>query len=311
MKKISISTINQKIKEGASEFVSECSKRYANKLEETAQTIYETREEKPVLLISGPSGSGKTTTAIKLDELLEAKGITVHTISLDDYFLPADQYVIRYDKHGKPDYETPDRIDFELLKKDMTRLWNGERVTLPKFNFADQSRGQGETISLGKNEMVAIESIHALNPIITNGVQGMANTMYISVRRRTELEDGTMLHPKFHRLMRRLIRDRSYRGRSFADTLDMFKSVQLGEDKYIMPYKHEATIQIDTYFAYEPALYKKYILDELEKTAETYEGFEPFEPMLRALREIDPLDESLIPANALCREFIGGSSYSY
>ena len=60
MKKISISTINQKIKEGASEFVSECSKRYANKLEETAQTIYETREEKPVLLISGsedPVGS--------------------------------------------------------------------------------------------------------------------------------------------------------------------------------------------------------------------------------------------------------------
>ena len=71
MKKISISTINQKIEEGASEFVSECSKRYANKLEETAQTIYEKKEEKPVLLISGPSGSGKTTTAIKLDELLD------------------------------------------------------------------------------------------------------------------------------------------------------------------------------------------------------------------------------------------------
>ncbi len=311
MKKISTYTINQKIAEDALQFVEECSQRYEKKLEQTAQSIFEQREQKPVLLISGPSGSGKTTTAIKLDELLEAKGITVHTISLDDYFLPADRYVIKLDKHGKPDYETPDRIDFELLERDMTKLGKGEKVTLPKFNFANQTRGEGKTITLGKNEMVSIESIHALNPIITKGAQETANTLYISVRRRTELSDGTLLHPKYHRLMRRLIRDRSYRGRSFADTLDMFRSVQLGEDKYIMPYKHEATFQIDTYFAYELALYRKYLLDELEKTAMTYDGFEPFEPMLQALRETKPLDDSLIPANALCREFIGGSSYNY
>ena len=91
----------------------------------------------------------------------------------------------------------------------------------------------------------------------------------------------------------------------------MFKSVEKGEDLYIMPYKAEARFQIDTYFAYEPAVYKKHLLEGLEETAREYEGFDRFMPMLEALRQVDPLDEVVVPDNALCREFIGGSIYEY
>lgn len=311
MKKISIRNINEKIKAGADEFVLECTERYDSKLREAAEIIAAEHEQKPILLLAGPSGSGKTTTALKLDEMLESKGVITHTISLDDYFLPSDRYTVPIGKDGKPNYETPDRIDWEQLKEDMIRLGKGEEVRLPKFIFSSQTRAEGEAIRVTGKEIITFEGIHALNPFITNGVGASANTMYVSVRRRTELADGTMLHPKFHRLMRRLIRDKQYRGRAFSETLDMFKNVEKGEDLYIMPYKAEARFQIDTYFAYEPAVYKKHLLEGLEETAREYEGFDRFMPMLEALRQVDPLDEVVVPDNALCREFIGGSIYEY
>ena len=37
-------------------------------------------------LIRGPNGSGKTTTAMKISEALETKGIKTHSVSMDDYF---------------------------------------------------------------------------------------------------------------------------------------------------------------------------------------------------------------------------------
>lgn len=83
--------------------------------------------------------------------------------------------------------------------------------------------------------------------------------MYVSVRSRLELKDGELLHPCYIRLMRRLIRDGFFRGRSAAETLDMFDSVEAGENKYIMPYKHRAEFSVDTFHAYEPALYKNYL----------------------------------------------------
>ncbi len=311
MKKISIGLINEKIGNGADAFVYECHERYEGKLAEAADAIYSRSSTAPILLLAGPSGSGKTTTALKLDELLESRGVTTHTISLDDYFLPADRYVMKYDKKGRPNYETPDRIDCDLLREDIEKLAKGEEVTLPKFIFSNQTRTSGETLRLDGHEIVVFEGIHALNPEVTGEMGERASCMYVSVRRRTELADGTMLHPKFLRLMRRLIRDKAYRGREFAETLDMFDSVQSGENKYIMPFKARAEFQIDTYFAYEPALYKSYLLEGLEQTASTYEEFERFMPMLEALRQVDSIGEEIIPDNALAREFIGGSIYSY
>ena len=40
----------------------------------------------PIVLLSGPSGSGKTTTAMKIEEELERRGVQTHTISMDNYF---------------------------------------------------------------------------------------------------------------------------------------------------------------------------------------------------------------------------------
>jgi phosphoribulokinase/uridine kinase family protein len=193
----------------------------------------------------------------------------------------------------------------------MEKINSGEEVVLPKFEFSEQCRRDGEKLRRNKNDIVVFEGIHALNPEVTGAAGDYARCMYVSVRSRLELKDGELLHPCYIRLMRRLIRDGFFRGRSAAETLDMFDSVEAGENKYIMPYKHRAEFSVDTFHAYEPALYKNYLLDTLRRESRSYKDFERFLPMLKALEEIEPVMLESVPVNSLAREFVGESSYSY
>ena len=93
-----------------------------------------------------------------------------------------------------------------------------------------------------------MEGIHALNPDVIGHSDEYTNRVYVSVRTRLE-SGGELLHPSKIRLMRRLIRDKLYRGRSITETMEFFKSVERGEDLYIMPYKHRASFDIDTFIA--------------------------------------------------------------
>lgn len=311
MKKIHVSAINRKVRDDEKLFVEECDRKYNEKLVAIADSIEEHQKEKPILLLAGPSGAGKTTTALKIEEILDGRGIHTHTISMDDYFLPSDSFTAVIGEDGKPDYESPDRIDRKLLYEHMEKINSGEEVVLPKFEFSEQCRRDGERLRRKKNDIVVFEGIHALNPEVTGAAGDYARCMYVSVRSRLELKDGELLHPCYIRLMRRLIRDGFFRGRSAAETLDMFDSVEAGENKYIMPYKHRAEFSVDTFHAYEPALYKNYLLDTLRRESRSYKDFERFLPMLKALEEIEPVMLESVPVNSLAREFVGESSYSY
>ena len=52
--------------------------------ERAADRIMENMSKSPIVLLSGPSGSGKTTTAMKICEVLESRGIRTHGVSLDN-----------------------------------------------------------------------------------------------------------------------------------------------------------------------------------------------------------------------------------
>lgn len=311
MNKIHVNAINRKISLDERLFVEECDKKYLEKLTKIADSIEQSYEEKPILLLAGPSGAGKTTTALKIEEILDNRGIHTHTISMDDYFLPASRFSAAVGEDGKPDYEAPDRIDIDLLYDHMNRISNCEEVVLPRFEFASQRRFDGASLKRDKKDIVVFEGIHALNPTVTGAAGEFARCMYVSVRSRLELSDGELLHPCYIRLMRRLIRDGRYRGRSAAETLDMFDSVEAGENKYIMPYKQRAEFSVDTFHAYEPAIYKGFLLKTLEQESAVYKDFERFLPMLKTLGEISPISLEAVPADSLAREFIGGSCYSY
>jgi uridine kinase len=111
--------------------------------------------------------------------------------------------------------------------------------------------------------------------------------------------------------MRRIVRDKLFRGRGISETLEFFKWVQRGEQRFIMPHKDKAMFDIDTFIAYEPAVYKPIILDELLAVRDSYPDYDQFRDLEEFLTEIDGMSTDEVPVNSLVREFVGGSHYDY
>lgn len=308
---ISTENINSGIENNAERFIESSERIYMQQLRTAAEKIYASREEKPLVLLSGPSGSGKTTTALRIALLLGQKGLSIHTLSMDNYFLPADAGEFPVDEDGKPDLESPYRLDIPMFSEHLEKLSKGEPVDMPVFDFVTQSRSDFIPVARKSNEIIIIEGIHALNPEVTGDSDDFTTCMYVSVRTRIRTRFGHTLHPRKIRLMRRLNRDRLFRSRSLEDVFDMFKSVTNGEEKYIMPYKNRATIEIDSFLPYEASVYAKMLKSDVENNREAFAAIEDGDIMLKVLSELEPLSEELVPSNSLVREFIGGSSLNY
>ena len=116
-----------------------------------------------------------------------------------------------------------------------------------------------------------------------------------------------MLNPAKIRLMRRMIRDRNFRKRSLDETMSMYNSVQAGENKYIMPYKTRSDYDIDTFLAYEMSVYRYNLLDDLR----LMENKQELSDVIEILSSLAPMDNELVPRDALIREFIGKGEFKY
>ncbi len=306
---IDIRDINNGLAENAAGYIGECEEIYRDRISEAAGKIYMCAQERPLVLMSGPSGSGKTTGAMRIGKLLNEKGLSVHIISMDNYFLPEGMGNIPLDENGSADLESPYRMDIPLFREHLEKLFRCEPVDIPKFNFRTQSRSAGETMIRKKNEIIILEGIHALNPEVTGNTGDHTTCVYVSVRTRIKNSMGELLHPRYIRLMRRLCRDKLFRGRSVAEVFEMLPSVTRGEDLYIMPYKDRADIEIDTFLAYEAAVYASTLMEDLKNT-EAVSG-EKYPELYKTLRELYPLSGENVPEDSLVREFIGGSSFTY
>ncbi|MCL2638470.1 MAG: nucleoside kinase [Oscillospiraceae bacterium] len=257
---------------------------------------------KPIVLITGPSGSGKTVTAHRLRAELTKLGAATHIISMDNYFKPL--------KGGTDgvDLESPDRVDRELFAEQAEKILSGEEITLPIFNFQKQDREWGGKFRRGEGEFVIFEGIHMLNPLVSGCLAGHASSVYVSVRTRLKSALGHSLHPSKIRLMRRFVRDKLFRARTFFQTMEHFNNVQRGEKLHIMPYKKHAEFDIDTFVPYETNVYKKHIFAELaaapEKNNFVYE-------LLMFLEELENIADEFVPEDSLVREFIGGNTLMY
>lgn len=278
---------------------------YASQLISAAERIFEEREQRPVVLISGPSGSGKTTSAKRVEHLLEERGVNTHTISMDNYFLPTEETEKARDENGNIDFESPHRLDIPLFREHLEKLYRCEEIEIPSFDFAAQQRRTGMPLKRNEGDLVILEGIHALNPLVTGDSEEFTNCIYVSVRTRLEDDNGELLHPSKIRLMRRLMRDKLFRGRSLAETFEFFKSVERGENLYIMPFKNRANFDIDTFISYEAMVYRDILLPELEQARGSYPDYAQYADIERFLEKLAPVDRALVPEYSLIKEFIG------
>ena len=307
--------INRRLKEDPAEFVAECDGVYQKRLETAADRILERMKVSPIVLLSGPSGSGKTTTALKLEQQLERRGVQTHTISMDNYFKTLNRRTVPRNAEGDIDYESPKLLDMDLLDETFTKLSRGEWVIVPKFEFARQMRNdsRGTPLKLDKNEIAIFEGIHALNDDIS-GRHPEATTLYISAR--SNILEGEALRFKgtWMRISRRAVRDYNFRGTDLVETLSMWYNVRRGEKAYISPFKGRANVIIDSSLRYEVPVFANYadpLRAAVERVPADNERRAELESMVEAFRYFQPLDPALVPADSLIREFIGGGSYHY
>ena len=305
---ITTRTINGKIVADESGFITESENFVLSQIDNTAEKIADSLDEKPIILIAGPSGSSKTTSAMKLSSAIKKHGVNVCYISMDKYFKNFTQHERELKRQGKIDLESPDRVDIDYLNNDIDTLINGGEIDIPKYDFPTNTRTlSGDKLSRNGG-FVIIEGIHALNDKLMSKNEGCASRIYVSVRTRVVDSNGDKLHPCKIRMMRRMIRDKLYRGRDIEETIKMFPNVQHGENKYIMPFKGSADFNIDTFIKYEPNVYKHILFDELEQLAPKYADVRD---IVNALDEVDAIVPDKIPSDAMIREFIGGSSLHY
>ena len=304
--------INDRIRADAKGFLEECDFSFRRRVEEAANRIINRTAESPIVLLSGPSGSGKTTTALKLEEELERRGISTHTISMDNYFRTMNPKTAPRTPEGAIDYESPLNLDIELLDETFTKLSRGEEVIIPKFEFARQMRNdaRGRPLKLAKNEIAIFEGIHALNDDIA-GRHPEATKLYISAR--SNVCDGDLLRFKgtWMRLTRRAVRDFNFRGTDISTTLDMWADVRRGEKLYISPFKNKADVIIDSSLRYEVSVMKNYALPMLQAVPEENQRRAELLDLIDAFQWFEPIDPELVARDSLIREFIGGGSYKY
>lgn len=310
---LSLTEINEALRRDAAGFIAQCDAAYQADIAAAARRIAENRKSSAIVLLSGPSGSGKTTTSMKICEELERLGIRSHPIAMDDYFETVDPETSPRGPDGQLDFESPFCLDVELLNHHMALLERGETIFIPHYEFARQMRSDihGRPLRLGRDEIAVFEGIHALNDIFV-GRNPNAVRLYISARSDVVDDSGeTVFKGTWTRLSRRLMRDGAQRGHDVSFTLKLWSGVRRGEKLYISPFRENATILFNSSFGYELPVYAGAVPQLLREVPQGCSRREEILQMREAFGLFSPLDASLVPADSLIREFIGGGVYRY
>lgn len=293
-------------------FVEEGDAQYGKKVKKAVELILENRSKSPIVLLSGPSGSGKTTTSMKIAQELEKRGVGTHYVGMDDYFKTIDPETVPRTAEGEMDLESPLCLDMDLLNQHFTKLAEGKRIFVPKYEFSRKMRIQepSKSIKLKNDEIVLFEGIHALNDMITD-VHPEAFKLYISARSDVEFGGKVVFKRTWFRLVRRTVRDYNFRGADPAETMSMWANVRRGEKANISPFKNKADYQFDSSLPYELAVFNTTATKLFSSVPEGIERFDELRAVLPALQLFGHISEDCVAPDSLIREFIGGGIYEY
>ncbi len=296
--------INEKARVAPEAMVEEAESRYHDRLDSIAEKIY-SNEQKRIVMLAGPSASGKTTSAKLISDKLNSMGAEAFIVSLDNFYKDQSQAVM--DEEGNPDFETVHALDIFLIDKCFEEIITKGETNLPIFDFKKGARSKEQQhIKLEKDDVIIVEGIHALNPIITQNLP-TENLMklYVSVSSRiVDDNDEVIMSKRNLRFVRRLVRDYYHRASSVERTYELWRSVLKGEDKYIFPFSHLADERIDSIHAYEPCVFRNIAIPMLENVDVDSEFYDDARRMISYLEIFEPLDKSVIPSNSLLNEFL-------
>jgi uridine kinase len=318
----SVEHLNDRIARGEfPRIVQESERAYEEDIDTAAQLVLQQREAIRLVIIAGPSSSGKTTTTLKLGQRLAKAGLSLVPLHVDNYFFDLELHP--KDEFGDYDFETPQALDLGLINAHLVRLIAGEEVAIPYYDFKSGTRRDDATpMCIGPNEVILIDSLHGLYPPMTDEVEAEQKfQLYIEPLLQMKGPDGRMVRWTDLRLMRRMVRDASFRAYEPRRTLEHWHYVRSSEMRNIIPYANTTEYIVNGALSYELPVMRRRLLSEFEQWTRDYEGDAlrmdahtravRVHRLLEAVTPIDAEAEEAIPPTSHLREFIGGSCFEY
>lgn len=178
-----------------------------------------------IIGICGGTGSGKTTIARKIVETVGAKKVVL--IEQDSYYRNLADMPL--DERHQANFDHPDAIDSDLLVNHIKRLKAGDPVEMPIYDMVTHTRRE-ETETIKPKPVVIVEGI-----------------LIFAEPRLLDLLDFRVYvdTPDDIRLMRRMTRDITERGRTFERTLEQYeRTIRPMHFEFVEPSKRHADIII-------------------------------------------------------------------
>jgi len=284
---------------------------HEKKIAKIADAITARRGQVRVILLSGPSAAGKTTFSKRLAVQLEVNGIRPVMLSLDNYYV--DDEKTPRDKKGNRDYEHINAVDIALFNRHLVSLINGKEIELTRFDFTRKRRIMtGRRLKIERDQIIIVEGIHGLNPAFTPMIERRQQfKIYISALTQLNIDCHNRISTTDNRLMRRLIRDHTFRGNSPLVTLKMWSSVRRGEKRWIFPFQGQADVFFNSALDYELAVLKPLVeplLMQIKPADAEYAEAVRLQEFLSNFLGITKIE---VPHTSILREFIGASSFRY
>ena len=271
------------------------------------------RRKNPIrlVLITGPSSSGKSTFCKRLSVQLLACGLRPVSFSTDDYFV--NRVETPKLPNGDYDFDNVETVDYHLLVEHLNRLMKGETVEVPVYNFVTGKREyNGKKLRLTSDSVLIIEGIHALNPLLTKGVDNSTKyRIYISALTSISLDDHNWIPTQDNRLLRRIIRDYNKGAFTAQQTISQWKNVCEAEDQWITPFQETADVMFNSALNIEFAVLRTHAELILSTVPKNCPEYSEAHRLLKFIHYFLPISDKEIPPTSIMREFVGGSSFKY
>ena len=179
---------------------------------------------KPLIIgIAGGSGSGKSTVATNVADALDT--LSVAFIDMDAYYRNFTD--LSLDERRKLNWDHPDAFDYDLLTEHLERLADRKPIDKPVYDFVTHLRSEGR-VTVEPSDVIVIDGI----------------LLFVDERVRDLCDVKVFVDADADiRLIRRISRDMSARGRPLDEIIQQYLStVQPMHLQFVEPSKRYADI---------------------------------------------------------------------